>query len=348
MPNHETHIGREGRCRVPRKINILFLFALCLLLHPHPAFCEETEWDERMDFNNDNVVDVHDLLQFMRSWHAKVPANVEPTPTPKNKNQTGDTTTVLLPDLPPRAKALDMVYLEPGTFIMGSPYCERDREEDEGPIHPVTLTHAFYIGKYEVTQAQYHAVMGENPSFYRADDRPVEQVSWYDAARFCNRLNEMHGLQPIYAENGDWAANPNAAGFRLPTEAEWEYACRAGTLTPFYWGVDAEGAQIEDYAWYSVNSRARTHTAGLKKPNAWGLHDMSGNVSEWCQDRFDTNYYEKSPLEDPKGPSTGFLRVRRGGSWQFDAAICRSAVRASWGTDFQFNNLGFRLAYSAN
>ncbi len=199
-----------------------------------------------------------------------------------------------------------------GEFTMGSPTNEVGRyrnDDSESPQHRVRITKPFYMGATEVTQRQYEAVMGTNPSHYKGPDRPVEDVTYVDAVEFCRRLNEKAGT-----------------AVRLPTEAEWEYACRAGTTTAYYYGADPK--QLSDYAWYDDDSGGQTHPVGLKKPNAWGLYDMAGNVSEWCQDWYDPGYYAVSPPEDPQGPPTGKAsRVARGGTADDPARSCRSAGR---------------------
>ena len=200
---------------------------------------------------------------------------------------------------------MDFVLIQSGSFTMGS-----EKGDDEKPPHKVTLTKPFYMGVYEVTQAQWKAVMGDNPSYFKGDDLPVERVSWEDCQKFVVKLKEKLG-----------------EGFtcRLPTEAEWEYACRAGSNTAYCFGDEEAG--LGQYAWYGENSDKRTHPVGQKKPNAWGLYDMHGNVWEWCQDWFDSAYYGTSTDQDPKGPSSGSARVLRGGSWLLDAVGARSALR---------------------
>jgi len=213
-----------------------------------------------------------------------------------------------------------------GKFTMGSPENERERASDEGPQHLVTITNPFYLGVYEVTQAQWKAVMGNNPSHFKdcGDDCPVEMVSWNDAQEFIKKLNQIEGSNK----------------YRLPTEAEWEYACRAGTTTRFSFGDD--DAVLSQYAWYSVNSGKRTHPAGQKKPNAWGLYDMYGNVWEWVHDWFGN--YPSASVTDPAGPSSGAYRVFRGGSWLYEPGYVRSAFRFGNLPGSGDGGLGFRLA----
>jgi len=221
---------------------------------------------------------------------------------------------------------LRMVLMAPGEFMMGSPENEKDRGDDEGPVHKAKITKPFYMGIHEVTQAQYKVVMGKNQSGFKGDNNPVESVSRNDAVEFCKKLSKKTGLE-----------------VRLPTEAEWEYACRAGTTTPFHFGetISTDQANYKGNYVY-VNGRKglyrkKTAPVGSFKPNAWGLYDMHGNVWEWCQDRYGEDYYKESALEDPKGPPKGSLRVVRGGSWVDIPVGCRSAVRTGlvptgWGS----------------
>jgi len=213
---------------------------------------------------------------------------------------------------------------------MGSPSGEKDRDSDETQ-HQVTLTKDFYIGKYEITQAQWQAVMGSNPSYFSGrPNNPVEQVSWNNCQAFIQALNGM-GL--------------GLGTFRLPTESEWEYACRAGTSTAFYWGEDSSYSEIGNYAWYSGNSGSTTHEVGQKRPNAWGLYDMSGNVWEWCHDWYGD--YPSGPVIDPTGPSSGSVRVFRGGCWNYYPSVFRSAYRSWLAPDNPYYTLGFRVVLSS-
>ena len=208
-----------------------------------------------------------------------------------------------------------------GSFMMGS-----EEDSDEQPVHQVTITNSFYLGIYEVTQAQWVVVMGSNPSYLTDDSRPVEQVSWYDVQDFIAQLNDLEGTDK----------------YRLPTEAEWEYACRAGSTTAYCFGDDE--SQLTQYAWYRRNAFAPTHPVGQKLPNAWGLYDMPGNVWEWCADWYGSNYYSSSPGVDPQGPGSGSDRVMRGGSWLSGAGACRSAYRYWNVPDYRDSSFGFRLA----
>ncbi len=239
-------------------------------------------------------------------------------------------------------RGMTLVGIPAGTFTMGSPSGESGRDGDEKQ-HRVTLTRGFLMSATEVTQAQYEAVMGSNPSEFKGASRPVEMVSWYDAVRFCNALSEREGLTAAYrisGENVTW--NLDADGYRLPTEAEWEYACRAGTTTRFHSGNS--DSDLELVGWYSGNSGEQTHDVGTKQPNAWGLYDMHGNVWEWCWDWYGD--YGGS-VTDPAGPRSGSRRVLRGGSWYFLAQHCRSANRYRFNPDGRDSSFGFRVVRSS-
>ncbi|MBZ0197523.1 MAG: SUMF1/EgtB/PvdO family nonheme iron enzyme [Ignavibacteriaceae bacterium] len=236
-----------------------------------------------------------------------------------------------------------MVFVEGGTFTMG---CTSEQGDDcyywEKPVHQVTMSD-FYIGKYEVTQELWVSVMGSNPSDFKGSKLPVERVSWYEAVEFCNRLSDKEGLQRAYSGSGaNITCDFNSNGYRLPTEAEWEYAARGGKLTMRYKysGSDNTGA----VAWYGDNSGGKTHAVGLKQPNEIGIYDMSGNVWEWCWDWYSDNYYTSTSWANPKGPSSGEYRVLRGGGWFSVARSCRVAFRGNLMPDDRDSNYGFRLA----
>jgi formylglycine-generating enzyme required for sulfatase activity len=221
----------------------------------------------------------------------------------------------------PRMLGMEFVLIQAGTFRMGSRVFH-----DEQPVHEVRICRPFYLGKHPVTQGQWEAVMGNNPSCFRGDpNRPVENVSWEGVLEFIRQLNTREG----------------AMAYRLATEAEWEYAARADTTTDYGFGDDRR--RLGQYAWYEANSAAKTHGVGQLKPNAWGLYDMHGNVWEWTQDWYDGEYYEKSPHDDPPGPSAGSYRVVRGGGWDCGAGDCRSASRAVEEPGGRSNVIGFRL-----
>jgi formylglycine-generating enzyme required for sulfatase activity len=214
--------------------------------------------------------------------------------------------------------ALDLCEVPAGRFLIAS-----DREP---PLHPVTLTRPFLLGRTPVTQAQWAAVMGRNPSAFQGPDRPVENVSWDDCQGFLARLGEA-----------------GAGAFRLPTEAEWEHACRAGGAGRFCFGDDE--ALLEDYAWTSANAGGQTQPVGLKRPNAWGLHDLHGNVWEWCQDWWDE--YPPGEAIDPAGPAAGFMgaRVFRGGCWRGGPDFAASAHRGGRGPAYRGPILGLRVVF---
>jgi formylglycine-generating enzyme required for sulfatase activity len=240
----------------------------------------------------------------------------------------------------------DFVRIEGGTFTMGSPSTEVSRFGDETQ-HQVKVN-SFYMGKYEVTQAEYEAVMGTNPSSFKGAKRPVETVSWFDAVEYCNKRSAKEGLSPAYTRNGDSVTwNRNATGYRLPTESEWEYACRAGTATPFSTGSNITTAQANYNGDYPYNGNAKgtyrekTTEAGTFAANRWGLHDMHGNVWEWCWDWYGS--YPSGAQSTPDGAVSGARRVGRGGSWILYGRILRSAYRGSYTPSYRYNNLGFRL-----
>ena len=227
------------------------------------------------------------------------------------------------------------VKITGGTFMMGSPADEPSRSNDE-VRHQVTVS-SFFMGKYEVTQKEWREVMGNNPSHFKGDNLPVEQVSWYEAVEYCNKRSRREGLTPAYTINGtnvSW--NRNASGCRLPTEAEWEYACRAGTSGPYNTGNNITASQAN----YDVTYREMTVNAGSFAPNAWGLYDMHGNVWEWCWDWYGN--YPNRAQSDPVGPSAGANRVARGGSWYGLALNLRSAYRISFTTALRIIDVGFR------
>ena len=221
-----------------------------------------------------------------------------------------------------------------GEFMMGSPTTESKRGDVETQ-HRVTITKPFYMGVTEVTQEQYQKVMGTNPSEFKGAQNPVETVNWGDAVEFCRKLSAM--------------PDEKTAGhvFRLPTEAEWEYACRAGTTTAYGFGDDA--SRSGDYGWLVDNSDSKTHPVGEKKPNAWGLYDMHGNVNEWCQDRNSGRRgdYPNGSATDPTGAASGSFRVIRGGSWRNLARNCRSAARGRGKPENRGSFLGFRVLRSS-
>ena len=229
---------------------------------------------------------------------------------------------------------IELVLVPTGEFDMGSPDSEADRSSAEGPVHLVRFEKPFYMSKYEVTQGQWEAVMGSNPSYFKAagKDAPVEQVSWDDCQEFIKKLNAAVGAQ-------------HAAPLRLPSEAEWEYACRAGTRTRFYSG-DADG-DLDRVGWFSSDSGSTTHPVGKKAPNAWGLYDMHGNVWEWCEDEWHDNF-QGAPADGSAWlqGGNGAFRVLRGGSWLHFAYYCRSALRGRFVPSSRYYRIGCRLVLS--
>jgi len=222
---------------------------------------------------------------------------------------------------------LEMLQIPAGEFMMGSAASDGNARSDEKPRHQVRITRPFYLGKYLVTQEQWQEVMENNPSIVRGPKNPVDNVSWEECRQFCHKLN----------------AAPHPEGkFQLPTEAQWEYACRAGSSTSYCFGNEV--SELSVYAWYCQNSQLRSHPVGTKRPNAWGLYDMHGNVCQWCQDCYGRDYYAHSPTDDPAGPATGSERAFRAGGWDSPARICRSAYRSDGDPGSHNYLLGLRIA----
>ena len=221
--------------------------------------------------------------------------------------------------------SIEMVKVEAGSFDMGATSEMQNPYSDEKPVHRVTLTNNYYVGKYEVTQALWQAVMGSNPSIFKGDDLPVEEVSWKDCQKFITKLNAMTGKR-----------------FRLPSEAEWEYAARGGKKSRGY--LYSGSNAIGDVAWYEGNSSFMTHAVGTKQPNELGIYDMTGNVWEWCQDRYGS--YSSSPQTNPTGAVGGSRRVFRGGSWSYSARRCCTSSRSGYSPGYRRYDLGLRLVLS--
>jgi formylglycine-generating enzyme required for sulfatase activity len=236
---------------------------------------------------------------------------------------------------------MEFVKIPAGEFMMGSPPGEEERTDDEGPVHKVRITKSFHMGAFEVTNGQYKTFIDETGylggadavyhpkhfndierSGFRGDDQPVVYVSWENAMAFCRWLSKKEGRT-----------------YRLPTEVEWEYACRAGTATAYFWGDWFS----KNYAWGGVIHGGKPRRVGSLKPNKWGLYDMSGNVWEWCADWYGVDYHGKSPAEDPQGPATGSSRALRGGAWNGTPGNCRSAYRSKVNLAATSNNNGFRV-----
>ena len=253
------------------------------------------------------------------------------------------------PCVPVWSNSLGMKFalIPAGKFLMGSPESEEDRDEDEGPQHEVEITRPFSLGVHPVTQEQYKKVMGKNPSRFTRKkgggaNHPVEQVSWEEAVEFCHKLT------------GRPEEKASGRTYRLPTEAEWEYASRGGanSSSPFFFGDSLSSAQANFDGNFPYGGAAegpylqRTTPVGSYRPNAFGLFDMHGNVWEWCADWYDANYYEQSPRQDPQGPQNGNLRVLRGGSWPNVGRYCRSACRYGLEPGNRISFIGFRVLCS--
>ncbi len=228
---------------------------------------------------------------------------------------------------------MEFIRIPAGEFEMGSPSHEKRRKLWESPVHRVTIKKPFYLGRYPVTQEQWQKVMGNNPSFFKGEKRPVENVSWIEAQAFLQKLNFLE------------KADENDHTYRLPTEVEWEYAARAGTATSYFFGD--EESKLTEYAWFLGNSGLETHPVGLKRSNPWELYDIYGNVGEWVQDEYHISY--KGAPTDGRAWENTFLsvsvpvRIRRGGGWNGNAGCCRSAERLFAVQDRRLNSLGFRV-----
>ena len=249
----------------------------------------------------------------------KPKAKTKPAPRRNNTSHSGSTSSTVSLSAELNKLINNMVYVSGGTFIMGG-----DESSDQTPTHSVTLS-SYYICKYEVTQALWRAVMGSNPSKFKGDNLPVEQVSWNDCQTFINRLNSYTGRN-----------------FRLPTEAEWEFAARGGNYSRHY--KYSGSNYIGDVAWYTDNSGNRTHPVGTKQANELGLYDMSGNVWEWCSDWYGS--YSSYSQSNPTGATSGFGRVERGGNWCGLARYCCSSHRSYYAPGNSFDDLGLRLVLS--
>ncbi len=270
------------------------------------------------------------------------------------EKSSGDSTPAIAaaPDVAaPKFSREDMVWVPEGTFMMGS----EKGDNDEKPIHQVTVD-GFYISRTEVTQKDFELVMGVNPSNFKdCPTCPVEKVSWFDAILYCNARTKAAGSQDTVYRYTSKTGKPGMdlvleeigsdlrkKGFRLPTEAEWEYACRAGGSTKYFWGNSMD----EGYVWDQTNSGQKTHPVGRKKPNGFGLFDMNGNVWEWCNDWYGTNYEGNIGIQNPQGPASGMYRVFRGGSWLNDDVNFRSTIRKASSPSVRDFNIGFRCVIS--
>lgn len=235
-----------------------------------------------------------------------------------------------------------MVLIAAGRFTMG------DKDEPDATPHEVTVG-SFYMDKHLVTQEQYEKLMKDNPSRWKGARNPVEGVRWSDCVKFCNERSRSEGLTPCY-DLTTWQCNFEANGYRLPTEAEWEYACRAGAGTTYFFGNSVSG--LADYAWFDKNAGGRPQAVGQKKPNSWGLYDICGNVWQWCNDFYKVDYYPESPKENPRGPKEGDTKVVRGGAWKFSDQNCRCGYRYNENPGyvdvcFGYDIYGFRCVRSA-
>jgi len=285
------------------------------------------------NFNKDGV-----LVDYVgRPLKKKPPAPAPETPRPKPRTLPKKVSSApmnlstsavegkpfTIPDL-----SLEMLWVKPGTFEMGSPSSEKDRDDDETP-HMVTLTQGFYLGKHEVTQSQWEKMMGSNPSSFRGGDLPVETVPWMEVIAFCDKLT---------ASERAAGRLPAGMAYQLPTETQWEYACRAGTKTSYSFGVGLTFRQAN----ISIESSGRPTDVGKYPANAWGFHDMHGNVLEWCADWYGD--YPSGAVRDPVGPADGSFRVLRGGSWYGAVRTARSAARTKRIPTYRDLFRGFRLS----
>jgi formylglycine-generating enzyme required for sulfatase activity len=266
--------------------------------------------------------------------------------TPRDEQD--HSTNAAAPTNPPAQRADNitggaMVLIPAGHFTMGDP------NEVDAALHEVSLS-AFYLDKHLVTQEQFDKLMHDNPSRWKGAGNPVEQVRWSDAVRFCNKRSEAEGLRPCY-DLTTWKCNFDADGYRLPTEAEFEYACRAGTASAYLSGDTP--ARLGEFAWFDKNSGGHPRPVGQKQPNAWGLYDICGNLWEWCNDFYQVDYYSAAPKQDPHGPEQGKTKVVRGGCWRTIADNCRSGYRYNENPGyadvcFGYDIYGFRCARKAS
>ena len=297
------------------RISLLYGFVLGIF-----AFCASDD-----SALKDEVAQLRKELRDVKvELNKKDPARFpEPEPEPE------ETVNVSPPTGKTYKNSLGMEFIEipAGEFLMGCVKSDTECGDYEKPQHKVKISKSFYMGKFEVTQGQWKKVMGNNPSNFTncGEDCPVENVSWNDIQEYIGKLCKREKQSPCK--------------YRLPTEAEWEYSARAGSKTKYYWGDTINDA----YLWYDGNSGNTTHPVGKKKPNSWGLYDMSGNVWEWAGDWYDDSYYKNSPSADPKGGNSGGIRVLRGGSWYSNAGFGRLSFRYYYYPDFRDYSDGFRL-----
>jgi len=283
------------------------------------------------DYNpQDWVISFHEVLrlaQFYKSSSYRIDVSGEDGFQPGNENEPA-------PGTEKTFLGISFVWIPSGSFYMGTMKNTSELVQiyggspslyiSEYPQHLVTISNGFWMSQTEITQKQWTDIMGYNPSNNKGDNLPVENLSWNDCQKFIEKLNKL-----------------GSGMFRLPTEAEWEYACRSGSTSEFCFGDDA--SQLDNYGWHFYNSNYQTHPVKQKLPNAWGLYDMHGNVWEWCQDWYDTDYYQYSPTFDPTGPATGKYKVLRGGTCLRTSARCRSAFRSWNAPDLTMADQGFRI-----
>ena len=295
-------------------------------IHTIPVRLDECPVPEQLQrYHYANLFDARGFERLVRAIRAGLSQRQQPGAAARPEESTGPAaqTRVVTPALAQRLTnsiGMEFMLIAAGTFLMGG--------DVEATVHQVTISQPFYLGKYAVTREQWAAVMGTNPSGFQGDpNRPVEQVSWNDVQGFIRQLNAKEG----------------GASYRLPTEAEWEYACRAGSTTAYCFGDDPN--LLGKYGWYDGNADRTTHPVGQCRPNVWGLYDMHGNIFEWVQDWF--GEYALEPVTDPQGPASGLRRVVRGGSWHDSTRGCRSAYRDHVEPGYRGGDLGFRLLREA-
>ena len=271
------------------------------------------------------------IMLAARSWWRQITVLAWLAMVPGGCAQSVDAPTAMIQVGTPRTLPLghgvelELVWIPAGKFLIGSPFGEDGRFINEGRRHQVTLTQGFWMGKFPVTQQQWQQLMGDNPSHVKAATLPVDQVNWDDCQKFTDKLSQL--LAPLHI---------TAA---LPTEAQWEYACRAGSQTRFWSGQD--NADLTRVAWCAPNSGDKPHAVGQKPANAWGLYDMHGNVWQWCQDGLGP--YDRDAVTDPVGPAEAAERVLRGGSWSSEPDVCRAAYRFSYPPDYRLMTVGLRV-----
>jgi formylglycine-generating enzyme required for sulfatase activity/Tfp pilus assembly protein PilF len=354
-PNHYGALTNRGIAYADKDDwdNAIADYTATLRIHPNS---ENTLYNRGNAYYNKG-----DLDSAIADYTAALTINPNDT-NAKNNLETARRKRGDEPVAPKRPELEGFMHIQGGTFMMGSPDTEAERFDDESPQHPVTVSE-FLMGKYEVTQKEWIEIMGSNPSYFKGDNLPVENVGWYDAAKYCNARSQKEGLTPAYTidttqidpnnkseyDDKKWqvSLNQNANGYRLPTEAEWEYACRAGTTTPFNTGNNITTDQANYDGRYPYNNnpegtfRDKTTVVGSFAPNAWGLCDMHGNVWEWCWDWY--GGYSDENQSDPLGAGSGASHVLRGGSWGADAQFVRSSNRGVIDPDNPYGNYGFGL-----